>query len=1053
MQKSIEDIRNLLSKTDPKNAGEIVRFLESKLQWLKICYKNSDDHFKRGVLDLINYEQLKCYLTEKPYSNSDKTKKIDLDDIVYDTKSIKNHIKRLPDTKQSIDIYNFYFGGYRDLFNVFTIEFLTKTFKKDNETFLNDILSARKTKTNNREKLHIAGAIIIDKEFIQNVKSGKSFTMPEFYTAKQNEACQWYGIIAGYDVQRDIYPEIKKIAKESFFDTSVTIKVSLVLCGAGGVGKSTILRKIAIELAKEPFTVLWIKNTHIREFIEKDLSLIEKDSKKNYLLIVEDWYRIFQRDFGLEKQFLAKTDSIPNVRIIVGDRFSEGKNFMKHLNNRSKIFQLGTDENEKIISKISDKFPKWRKKIGDLFIHESHYQSSLFLLLFVLVRITENEDHSNLNLSEPETAFVNIITSDLEYIYLHPDYRGLAKTLYHWSFIYSKHRTFITYETFLKIADCYQEGNNLSEYLDWETENPVMDRLKLYVNIDDNIEYEYYTFRDMQNDISYNFIQFNHDILSDKGISAIQSKELGFFSNKEKKQLIDIIIEFGDDVSASNLLNAVLREENGVLRDPEQKKHYISKLIDKKNSHNAYLSYLIENKAYKTEFKEYFDAVFCNEEIFYLDDTLKELLNDLILEDKDWKIIHEDYVYHALQESSYEKTQIFVHKVLVEPDWKTIDYLIFNTCLRKCEDEKLKEDVCNKVLKSSENEIVEYGCQINTALRESTDETIKHDWAIKILTHAHWRKINSSLIEQCIALCTIPEIQENFCKKVLTADIDIENDYNLHSIFATILRASFVESKITSNKFYSWFGPFVIVSSDPLYFDSLKQHFIDRLFDYNNSMESCQINTSNWLLLITALSISNNQVLKQKYAEQVLNQGYYNAIDPRIICIVLEISTNHELKKLVVNKILNGEYRLVNGDEWDEEVFFTTLKISRSEQLALFYLKRQHFEKVKLPGILTDEYKNLLLSLSILQDSTYCREKEVIQLRKLILDYPFSTNKKKDQYHNQMNKKFYDLLLEWNEISAEVYKAMVIDTSFEKGTDSLYHLYDYLELNFFDNLY
>lgn len=1050
MQKTLEEIKILLSETDPKEAGEIVRFLESKLTWLKICYKNSDDHFKRGILDLIKYDQLKCFLTEKPYSNSSGTKKMELDDIVYDTKSIKNHITKeeLPKTKQSIDLYSFYFGGYRDLFNVFTIEFLTTTFKKDNETFLNDILSARKTKKNNREKLQIAGATIIDKEFIQNVKSGKSFTMPEFYTAKQNEACQWYGIIAGYDVQRDIYPEIKKIAKESFFDTSVTVKVSLVLCGAGGVGKSTILRKIAIELAKEPFTVLWIKNTHIREFIEKDLSLIEKDSKKNYLLIVEDWYRIFQSDLGLEKQFLAKTDSIPNVRIIVGDRFSEGKNFMKHLNNSSNTFHLGTDENEKIIANICDKFPKWRMKIGDLFIHNSHYQSSLFLLLFVLARITENEDHSNLNLSEPETAFVNIITSDLEYIYLHPDYRGLAKTLYHWSFIYSKHRTFITYETFLKIADCYQVGNNLSEYLDWETENPVMDRLKLYVNIDDNIEYEYYTVRDMQNDISYNFIQFNHDILSDKGISAIQSKELGFFSNKEKKQLIDIIIEFGDDVSASNLLNAVLREENGVLRDPEQKKDYIGKLIDKKNSHNAYLSYLIENKAYKTEFKEYFDTVFCNKEIFYLDGTLKELLNDLIIEDKDWKIIHEDYVYHALQESSYEKVQKFAYKVLIEIDWKTIDSYIFSDCLRRCNDEKLKEKVCNKVLSIAENEITEYGRQMCEAFNQSSDEIKKQDWAIKILTHPHWRKIHISLIEQCIALCTIPEIQENFCKKVLTADI--ENDYNLHSIFTTILGASFAETKIPSNRFYSWFDPLVIVTSDILYFDNLKQNFIDRLFDHKDSIESCQINMSDRNLLITALSISHNQGLKQKYSEQVLNQRSYNCIDPKIVCIALEISANHESRKLVVNKILNGEYRLVNGDEWDEEVFFTALKISRSEQLALFYLKRQNFEKVKLSGILTDEYKNLLLSLTILQESIHCRAKEVIQLRRLILNYPFSRQEKKEKYHNKMNKRFYDLLLEWNEISVDVYKTMVIDTSFEKGTDSLYNLYDYFVLNFFD---
>lgn len=891
------------------------------------------------------------------------------------------------------------------------------------------------------EALQIIGATIINEEFIREVKSGKAFTMPEFYTAKQNNACQWYGIIAGYDVQRRIHSEIKNIAKESF-DSSKSIKVSAVVYGAGGVGKSTILRKIAVELARESFTVLWIKDTHIREFIQNDIPLIEKHSQNNYLLIVEDWYRIFQSDYALESQFLVRTDSLQNVRVIAGDRYLEGKKFMEHLNNRSNTFQLGTDENENIIAEIIDKFPQWREKFKDLFINERHYQSSLFLLLFVLARITENEDHSNLDLSEPETAFINIITNDLEYIYRHPNYQGIAKALYYWSCIYSKHRVFITYETFLKVADYYQKTNNLSEYLNWDVENTVMERLKLYINIDNTMTDEYNNPRGKRNYISPNFILFNHDILSDKGISILQSKKLGFFSDVEKKQLLDIITDFGDDVSASYFLNILLREENGILKKTEQKNYYINKLISKKNTHNAYISYLVDYKSYKTDLKLCFFTIW-NNNYFYFERNLMARLGEKVLEDEDWKTIDSVLIFHILIDTNEENVQKFADKVLREPDWMSIDSLVFDTCLEKCKDEKLKKEVCDKILSLSENEIIECGYQIHTALRESSDEIIKQNWAIKILTYPYWERIYSNLIKQCLRLCPIQSIQENFCKNVLHADI--QNDQNLHFIFDDILKTPFnveVTSSIDDCPFLT--EQLVIKSSDTKQFDILKQKLIDRLFDHKDSVESCQNKYKYRQLLITALDLSINHALKQKYSEQILHRQSYDDIKPEIICRALEISINPESTRLVLNKILNEEYM-------NELVFFTTLKIFRSEQLALFYIKKQNFEGVKLPNIWKIEYKNILLSLVVLQESASNKSKEVSQLRRLILDYPFSTDRKKEKYHNQMNRKFYDLLLEWNEISMDMYKTLVIDTYFEKGTYSLFDLYDYLELNSSDD--
>ena len=898
----------------------------------------------------------------------------------------------------------------------------------------------RQTKTQ-----QIVGATIIDEAFIQKVKTGKTFTMPEFYTAKQNEDCQWYGIIEGYDVERNIYPQLKDIAK-TCFNNYRTLKVSAIVFGAGGVGKSTILRKMAVELTKESYIVLWLKDTHIREFIESDFRSIEKNQQHNYLIIVEDWYRIFQNDYGLERQFLIKTDALKNIRVIIGDRHLDGKKFMDHLNDSTKTFQLDTQENKKIIAKviakISGQFPQWGKNYNELFIHESNYQSSLFLLLFVLARITENENHSDLDLSEPETAFINIIKADLEYIYAYPHYQGLAISLYYWSCIYSKHRVFITYETFLKIVDYYQKTKDLSQYLDWETENPAMSRLKLYINIDNTITDEYNS-RDKKYSISPNFIQFNHDILSDKGISMLQSQKIGFFSVVEKKQILDTITDFGDDVSASYFLNIMLREEQGILKNTNLQKQYINKLIDKENTHNAYLSYLIDAKAYKSDLEECLRLFLYNHD---LEDELEERFEDLIFEDKDWKTIDGFYISQAMLKAySYsEKLQKFTEKVLIDPDWRTIEDLVLADCIEKCKNEELKEEICNKILSLDENEIFNYEHQINTALRQSFDKTRKQKWFTTVLTHNSWKKISSSLICQCLWECTDSSLIENFCEKVLTSEI--YNDNNLHTIFNDVLLMPFNTVEIhSSNSSRFVFGNNIVVSPNTLYFDMLKQKFIDRLFENKESVEKCQnIETYFQDLIITALGISDNHKLRYNYSEEILNHQNYSTIKPSIICQALEISTNLKSIWLVINKILNEEYI-------DEYVFFKCLKVSHSKELALFYVKKQDYYDIKLPRINEIEYKNLLLSISILQESLNRMPNEVVQLRKIILNYPYSSKDKKEKYHNQLDKKVYDLLLTWNEISFDIYKKMVIDVSFERGTNNLFDLYDNIELNFFED--
>ena len=114
------------------------------------------------------------------------------------------------------------------------------------------------------ETLQILGATIINSEFIERIYKGKTFTMPEFYSAKQTDFCQWYGIIHKFDVVRNGYDTLKNVIIDSFIEEKHE-KVTAIICGSGGSGKSTALRRTAFDLHKEPIHIVWVEDGGIEE--------------------------------------------------------------------------------------------------------------------------------------------------------------------------------------------------------------------------------------------------------------------------------------------------------------------------------------------------------------------------------------------------------------------------------------------------------------------------------------------------------------------------------------------------------------------------------------------------------------------------------------------------------------------------------------------------------------------------------------------------------------------------------------------------------------------
>lgn len=458
------------------------------------------------------------------------------------------------------------------------------------------------------ETFLIPGATIIDKAFIEKVKSGKTFTMPEFYGAKQNNYCQWYGIIHDYDVERKGCQKLKETLLDSFIEEKDG-KVSAIVHGSGGSGKSTVLRRIAVDFHQESFAVIWLERSRVEEFVKSGLLIIKNEIEKNYnrkfLIIIEDWYRMFDDEDKLKlgTKILEITYEMNNVRIVIGDR--ELKNEYKKYRNNNVELLLSSEDNKEIFERIIEKYPNWKEASERLFTKEKNYESSMFLLLFILAHIDQKEfNQESLDFSEPQQVFQNIIESDLRFI--ERKYKGLAKALYYWGCIYAEHKGFITYETFLKIADYYNEKdtNEISDFFSrWNMKNTALERLKNYVN---NVEKHG----------NKNVMQFNHDILADKGLRCLKIENWEEFDDTIKIQLLKIISDKGDDFSASMFLGQMLSKEPQIFKNQQEKLYFIKKLINKNNRHKYYISELLKLKLDNQTLEEYAQLIW-DKKIFY----------------------------------------------------------------------------------------------------------------------------------------------------------------------------------------------------------------------------------------------------------------------------------------------------------------------------------------------------------------------------------------------------------------------------------------------------
>lgn len=420
-----------------------------------------------------------------------------------------------------------------------------------------------------------AGLLAITPQFIEQERdkhlSDDSYSFEQFYGANSN--VQWWGIINGLVAERAIYTDIKDHINK-VLSKKINKPIITLILGSGGMGKSTLLRQLAIDLSTN-HNVFWLDDweTFQSENIADSLAI----SSGYPLICLDNWHRLADEDKKSIKKWLNHNNFNSKIKWLITDR-KEAKelsefSYAKSEFNFDSIKNIDkAQDNKLLINIVADKIPAWKDFALEL-QHHDIAKTKPFQILFILYRWAGKEE--KINFDDFETSFHKIIKDDIEELQSNKQLRGFADALIDFASLFIDLKVRLTKATFLRLADYYHGDTYLSScYQMRELDEDIWGILRYYINI-------HGVTRKLVDNNEATFLKFVTEDLAETIVD-----NFGEIFAQRKHLVCRRIIDDKNKFSASEMLYAAT--VNHVF-DNKTILSFIKKLLDRKNPIDTYL--------------------------------------------------------------------------------------------------------------------------------------------------------------------------------------------------------------------------------------------------------------------------------------------------------------------------------------------------------------------------------------------------------------------------------------------------------------------------------
>jgi hypothetical protein len=427
----------------------------------------------------------------------------------------------------------------------------------------------------------------INQAFIEQERnrSDDSCTPERFYVADPN--VQWWGVFNDLVAPHSYYPGFKQEVEEGIYNSPYPVLAMLE--GSGGMGKSTLARLLAAEMAiANQAEVWWLEaEGYGEEELQEDWEeMLRTTGGAVTLVFVDDWGKF---DAPARKFMQGVFRKAPErLRFVLTGRYQEdGGLEQKYLPaERRRIFDDNAElslDNRQLLDKVQAAVQQgaaWQSTLAAL---GDVTQSKPFQLLYVLFRLAEDPALKQAIKSTRATGiFRDILQYDLDRLQ-RSDKKGLGWALVFLAYCRTVLNIDLSKSSFLQLADHCSAPNSP---LKWE------------VDLGDQPIKEWETLRYYCAETSSpanrradapRLINLSKDDLAEEILNTpFEGYKTGRdFLTRHKKSLLTYLCRHGSEYSASTLIWAIIQHEPDLFSRPEHRR-LVEVQLEKRNSHHRY---------------------------------------------------------------------------------------------------------------------------------------------------------------------------------------------------------------------------------------------------------------------------------------------------------------------------------------------------------------------------------------------------------------------------------------------------------------------------------